>query len=75
MPAKDLCDYVTDLTRRLEGVLPLSTLVMASQNETIENLIRNKECHVITTDMDQENAARLMQEFAIVELPESVVVA
>lgn len=61
--------YVTDETRKLEGVLPLSALVTASPDETIENLIRDRQFEAVSTDTDQEQAARMVQQLDAIEMP------
>jgi len=61
--------YVTDDARKLEGMLSLSDLVTASPDEKIENLIKSQECNYVFTNDDQEDAARLVQELDVVELP------
>ncbi len=61
--------YVTDSSRRLEGMLPLSNIVTASRTEKIDNLIKGKDFYSVKAHDDQEYAARLLQELDTVEIP------
>lgn len=60
--------YVTDDTRRLEGVLSLRELVFASPEEKIENIMHKKVIKV-STDTDQEEVATTLQELDLLALP------
>lgn len=61
--------YVIDETRHLEGVLPLSTLVLADGARTIAELLPVGGYDAVHTGDDQEEAARLLQRLDTVELP------
>lgn len=61
--------YVTDETRRLLGILPLSSLVTAQAETMIETLVKDEEPVAVRTHEDQETAARLLQQLDVVELP------
>ncbi len=61
--------YVTDETRRLEGVVPAGALIAADPTTTIENLIKDTKPAAVTTNDDQEKAARLLQDLDLLELP------
>ncbi len=60
--------YVTDETRVLEGEVPLQDLVLSDPDEKVENIMKPYPVKV-DTDVDQETAARLMQEQDMVNLP------
>lgn len=60
--------YVTDDTRRLEGVLSLRELVLASPEDKIENVMHKKVIKA-STDTDQEEVARTLQELDLLALP------
>ncbi|EXJ24449.1 Mg/Co/Ni transporter MgtE [Alkalibacterium sp. AK22] len=60
--------YVTDASRKLEGVLSLRELVMADPEEIIGNVMHQKVAKV-STDTDQEEAARLLQSLDFLALP------
>lgn len=61
--------YVTDETRRLLGVLPLSSLVTAQSEALIADLLKGEEPVAVNTQEDQESAARLLQQLDVMELP------
>ena len=61
--------YVTDDSRHLEAVLPLSALVTATPDQAIAELIRDGRGDSVQTSEHQERAARLLQELDVVELP------
>lgn len=60
--------YVTDQTKTLEGVLSLKDLLMAQGEQRISEIMSQKVIYV-TTDTDQEEAARLLNELDIIALP------
>lgn len=60
--------YVTDQTKTLEGVLSLKDLLMAQGDQLISEIMSQKVIYV-TTDTDQEEAARLLNELDIIALP------
>lgn len=61
--------YVTDETRRLQGVLPLSSLITAQAETLIGDVLKEQEPVAVRTHEDQESAARLLQQLDAVELP------
>lgn len=60
--------YVTDEQRKLQGVLSLRELVQANPESKVKDIMNIDVVHV-TTDTDQEEAARLLQERDIIALP------
>ena len=60
--------YVTDETRILEGVINLDDLVLAEPDAPVEEIM-NDEPIMIDTDLDQEEAARIMQEQDLLDVP------
>jgi magnesium transporter len=60
--------YVTDSAMLLEGVLTLKALVCAQSNSTIADIMSKKTISV-TTDTDQEEVARTLQELDLLALP------
>ena len=60
--------YVTDQTKTLEGVLSLKDLLIAQGDQRISEIMSQKVIYV-TTDTDQEEAARLLNELDIIALP------
>jgi len=60
--------YVTDGTKKLEGVLSLKDLVCAGMDEKIEDIMRLKPISV-STDTDQEEVARTLQELDLLAIP------
>lgn len=61
--------YVTDGTRRLIGVLPLSAVVTAPPETRICDLLDGDRPTAVGTDEDQERAAHLLQQVDAVALP------
>lgn len=61
--------YVTDETRHLQGVLPLSSLVMEDEETPISELLKSDPPVAVRTHEDQEVAARLLQQMNVLELP------
>lgn len=61
--------YVIDETKQLLGVVPLSVLVAAEPNITVDSLILEERPVAVAADSDQEKAARLLQQLNLVELP------
>ncbi len=61
--------YITDQNRCLVGVLPLSTLVGAEPDTPVEALLKSESPEVVCTHGHQEEAARLLQQLNVVELP------
>jgi magnesium transporter len=59
---------VTDDQRRLEGVVSLRRLVLATAEERVADLMATEVHHAHVTD-DQEIAARLIQEADLIALP------
>lgn len=60
--------YITDESRRLEGVVSLKELVMASPEQKMEEIMRTKVIKA-TTDTDQEDVARMLQEWDLLAVP------
>jgi len=60
--------YVTDYTRKLEGVVSLRELFFADSDVKIETLMHADTVRV-STDDDQEEAARLLQKFDLLSIP------
>ncbi|SDK12584.1 magnesium transporter [Natronincola ferrireducens] len=60
--------YITDDSRKLEGVLSLRELVMASPEIKLEDIMHKKVIKV-ATDTDQEEVARTLQELDLLALP------
>jgi len=60
--------YVTNYTRKLEGVVSLRDLFFADPDEKIENIMQEDTAKVFTDD-DQEEAARLLQKLDLLSLP------
>jgi magnesium transporter len=60
--------YVTDNTRKLEGVLSLADLLMAEPNTKIEDIM-NKKVIKVYTNTDQEEVAKILKEFDFLAIP------
>jgi len=60
--------FVTDGHKKLEGVLSLKDLLMARGNQKIEAIMSTKAIRV-TTDTDQEEVARELQELDLLAIP------
>ncbi|MDR5658463.1 magnesium transporter [Serpentinicella sp. ANB-PHB4] len=60
--------YITDDSRKLQGVLSLRELVMAPPEEKLENIMHKKIISV-STGTDQEEVARTLQELDLLALP------
>ncbi|MCC5910622.1 MAG: magnesium transporter [Clostridiaceae bacterium] len=60
--------YITDDGRKLEGVLSLRELVMASPEQKLEEIMHTKIIKVFT-ETDQEEVARTLQELDLLALP------
>nr|WP_066090335.1 magnesium transporter [Anaerotignum neopropionicum] len=60
--------YVIDDQRKLIGVVPLRTLICASDDETIEELMQEDIVSVLTTD-DQEEVANIFKKYNWMALP------
>ncbi|MCL2563831.1 MAG: magnesium transporter [Oscillospiraceae bacterium] len=60
--------YVTDNSKKLEGVLSLKDLLMADGGAKIEAIMTEKAIKA-STDTDQEEVARLLQELDLLALP------
>ncbi|MCL2600793.1 MAG: magnesium transporter [Treponema sp.] len=60
--------FVTDNTKRLEGVLTLQGLLMADGDSRVEDIMSKKAIRV-STDADQEEVARTMQELDLLAIP------
>ena len=60
--------YVTSATKHLEGVLSLKELLMAEFDDKVADIM-NKKPISVSTDTDQEEAAKLLQELDLLALP------
>jgi len=60
--------YVTDYTRKLEGVVSLRELFFAEPDVKIETIMQSNTAKV-STDDDQEEVARLMQKLDLLAIP------
>ena len=60
--------YVTDYTRKLEGVVTLRDLFFADMDTKIETIMQTSLTSV-STDKDQEEAARLLQKLDLLSIP------
>ncbi len=60
--------YVTDETRILTGVISLDELVLSDPSQKVEEIM-NDEPIMVDTDIDQEEAARLLQEQDLLDIP------
>ncbi len=60
--------YVTDATRKLEGVVSLRELIIASPEQKVEEIMTEKIVSV-TTETDQEEVARLLQDLDLLAVP------
>ena len=60
--------YVTNYTRKLEGVISLRDLFFADADVKIETIMRDDFAKV-STDDDQEEAARLLQKMDLLAIP------
>lgn len=60
--------YVTDEQRKLIGVLSLRELIGADFEESVENIMHEQVIKV-STDTDQEEVARLLQELDLLAIP------
>ncbi|SIQ47513.1 magnesium transporter [Alkalispirochaeta americana] len=61
--------YVTDETRHIEGMIPVSRLVVADPATEISQLLGSYDLDVLNTSDDQEDAARFLQRADAFELP------
>ena len=60
--------FVTDNFKKLEGVLTLKELLMADGSSTIEDIMSKKAIKV-STDTDQEEVAKILQELDLLAIP------
>jgi len=60
--------YVTDYARKLEGVVSLRDLIFADGEDTIESIMQS-DFTSVSTDDDQEEAARLLQKLDLLSIP------
>lgn len=60
--------YVVDEHERLIGVFSLRELLMAPKNKTIADIMNSQVIHA-SVDLDQEEAADLMQDYDLTALP------
>jgi magnesium transporter len=60
--------YVTDASRRLEGIVSLKDLVVADNNKKIEEIMRGEIISAKTLD-DKEDIANLMKKYDLLAMP------
>jgi len=60
--------FVTDYTRKLEGIVTLRDLFFADDDAKIETIMQTSIVSV-STDKDQEEAARLLQKLDLLSIP------
>jgi len=60
--------FVTDTAKKLEGVLTLKELFLAEPHTTIEDVM-TKHTIYVTTDTDQEEVAKTLQELDLLAIP------
>ncbi len=60
--------YVTDSARRLKGVLPLTSVVLARSGTKVENVM-TPDVVSVTAETDQEDVAELFERYDLVALP------
>lgn len=60
--------YVTDITRHLVGVLDVKTLLLSSEEETVEHLM-NPNVIFVSTDTDREDVAREFEKYNFMAIP------
>lgn len=60
--------YVTDATRRLVGVLDVKTLLLASEDKTVGELM-NTDVIYVQTDTDREDVAREFEKYNFAVIP------
>jgi len=60
--------YVTDETKKLEGVITLREILVAEPKQLVEDLMSERIVKV-TTSTDQEEAANALKEFDLLALP------
>ena len=60
--------YVTDETKKLEGVLSLKDLIVANPDDIVGDIMFTKVIYV-NTDTDQEEVAKTMKELDLLALP------
>jgi magnesium transporter len=60
---------VLDDERHIIGIVGLRRLILAPLSTPINELMTTDEVHTVTTDTDQEDAARLVREVGLIALP------
>ncbi|MDB9314383.1 magnesium transporter [Spirulina sp. CS-785/01] len=60
--------YVTDASRRLTGIVSLRDLVISPPERPLEEIM-TRDVVSVSTDMDQEEVARLIQRYDLLALP------
>jgi len=60
--------YITNKTRKLQGVLSLKELVCAENDSKVEDIMAKKVISV-STDTDQEEVARVLKELDLIAIP------
>jgi magnesium transporter len=60
--------YVIDRDEKFIGVLPIKSLVTASPNDKLAQLV-NREAITVTSDLDQEEVARIVSKYNLLAVP------
>ena len=60
--------YVVDGEGRLAGVVTLEKLILAPRGQPVRDLMK-RDIHGVTTDLDQEQVARMFRRYDLVALP------
>lgn len=60
--------YVVDEKKRLVGVLSLRDLLLSPENETVENIMF-KQVASVRIDQDQEEVAKIIQDYDLLAIP------
>ncbi len=60
--------YVVDNERRLQGVVSIRDLLVSAP-KTLLREITQRDVHAVTTDADQEEAARILQKYNLLAVP------
>lgn len=60
--------YVVDERKRLVGVLSLRDLLLSPENETVENIMF-KQVASVRIDQDQEEVAKIIQDYDLLAIP------
>lgn len=60
--------FVVDADNRLVGVIPLDQLILAEPDVLIKD-VADKDPHKVTTDLDQEEVAKIFQRYDLLSMP------